>query len=49
MIYFTGGGLATPNGTPSGSPVPSGSVAPADGSTLYETVQTPTVVTIAVQ
>ncbi|MEO7145239.1 MAG: SGNH/GDSL hydrolase family protein [Bryobacteraceae bacterium] len=43
VIYLTGGGLATPNGTPGGQPVPSGSVAPADGSVIYETVQTPTV------
>jgi uncharacterized protein (TIGR03437 family) len=42
-IYFTGGGLATPNGSPSGSPVPTGSVAPASGNPLYETVQMPTV------
>ena len=42
-IYFTGGGVATPNGSPSGSPVSTGSVAPLDGSILYETVQTPTV------
>jgi uncharacterized protein (TIGR03437 family) len=43
VIYLTGGGLATPNGTPSGQPIPTGSVAPADGSVIYETVQTPTV------
>ena len=43
VIYFTGGGLATPNGTPSGLPVPAGSVAPANGSTIYNTVQAPTV------
>jgi uncharacterized protein (TIGR03437 family) len=43
VIYFTGGGLATPNGAPSGQPVPTGTVAPADGSVIYETVQTPSV------
>jgi uncharacterized protein (TIGR03437 family) len=43
VIYLTGGGLATPNGGPSGLPVASGSVAPANGSTIYDTVQTPTV------
>jgi uncharacterized protein (TIGR03437 family) len=43
VIYFTGGGLATPNGNPSGQPVPTGSVAPVDGSVLYQTVETPVV------
>jgi uncharacterized protein (TIGR03437 family) len=43
VIYLTGGGLATPNGAPSGQPVATGSVAPANGSTVYDTVQTPTV------
>jgi uncharacterized protein (TIGR03437 family) len=43
VIYFTGGGLATPNGTPSGQPVASGSVAPVNGSTIYDTVQMPMV------
>jgi len=43
VIYFTGGGLATPNGSASGQPVPTGSVAPADGSVVYDTVQTPLV------
>ena len=42
-VYFTGGGLATPNGDPYGQPVASGAVAPADGSVLYETTQTLTV------
>jgi len=42
VIYFTGGGLATPNGDPNGIPVATGSVAPADGSVEYKTVQTPT-------
>jgi uncharacterized protein (TIGR03437 family) len=43
VIYFTGGGLATPGGDPSGKPVPTGSVAPADGSVVYETVTIPQV------
>ena len=42
VVYFTGGGLATPKGSPSGSPVATGSVAPVDGSVIYQTVQTPT-------
>ena len=42
VIYFTGGGLATPNGNPSGQPVPTGSVAPVNGNPLYKTIQTPT-------
>jgi uncharacterized protein (TIGR03437 family) len=43
VIYFTGGGLATPHADPNGQPVPTGSVAPVDGSVLYQTVQTPVV------
>ncbi|MGD1090496.1 MAG: hypothetical protein ABSB35_00735 [Bryobacteraceae bacterium] len=42
-IYFSGGGLATPNANPGGSPVPTGQVAPASGTPLYELVQMPTV------
>jgi len=42
-IYFTGGGLATTTGTSSGQAVASGSVAPASGTPLYTTVQTPVV------
>ncbi len=42
-IYFTGGGLATPNGSSTGQPVPVGQAAPLSGSPLYETVQTPIV------
>jgi uncharacterized protein (TIGR03437 family) len=42
VIYLTGGGLATPNGAPNGKPVPTGSVAPLDGSVIYQTVVTPT-------
>jgi uncharacterized protein (TIGR03437 family) len=41
VIYLTGGGLATPNGDPNGKPVPTGSVAPVDGSVIYKTVLTP--------
>lgn len=43
VIYFTGGGFATPNGNPNAQPVPTGSVAPADGSVVYDTVLTPSV------
>ena len=42
QIYFTGGGKATPNGDPTKSPLATGSVAPLDGSVIYNTVQTPT-------
>jgi uncharacterized protein (TIGR03437 family) len=43
VIYFTGGGLATPNADAGGKPVPTGSVAPADGSVIYQTVVKPTI------
>ncbi len=43
VLYGTGLGLATPNGNPSGTPLATGNVAPADGSVLYETVTTPTI------
>jgi uncharacterized protein (TIGR03437 family) len=43
VIYFTGGGLATPNADPNGQPVATGQVAPANGSVIYQTVITPTV------
>jgi uncharacterized protein (TIGR03437 family) len=36
-------GKATPNGDPNGKVLPTGSLAPADGSVLYKTVQTPSV------
>jgi uncharacterized protein (TIGR03437 family) len=36
VIYWTGGGATTPS-------LPTGQVAPLDGSTLYQTVQVPTV------
>ncbi|MBZ5606161.1 MAG: hypothetical protein LAO79_28035, partial [Acidobacteriia bacterium] len=42
VIYFTGGGKATPNGDANGKPVATGSVAPADGSVVYQTVIKPT-------
>jgi uncharacterized protein (TIGR03437 family) len=42
QIYFTGGGKATPNGDPTKSPLATGSVAPADGSVIYQTVLKPT-------
>jgi uncharacterized protein (TIGR03437 family) len=43
QIYLTGLGKATPNGDPNGNPLPTGSVAPVNGSTLYLTVRTPKV------
>jgi uncharacterized protein (TIGR03437 family) len=43
QIYLTGLGKATPNGNPSGNVLPTGSLAPANGSVLYETLQTPVV------
>jgi uncharacterized protein (TIGR03437 family) len=43
VIYLTGGGLATPSADPSGQPVPTGSVAPADGSVVYQTVLKPAI------
>ena len=43
QIYVTGLGKATPNGSASGSVLPTGSVAPASGNPLYETVEKPTV------
>ncbi|HLK22476.1 MAG TPA: hypothetical protein VKT81_26200 [Bryobacteraceae bacterium] len=43
QIYLTGLGRATPNGNPNGTVLPTGSLAPSDGSVLYKTVQTPTV------
>ena len=42
QIFVTGLGKATPGGDPNGKVLPTGSVAPADGSVLYKTVQTPT-------
>jgi uncharacterized protein (TIGR03437 family) len=43
VIYVTGLGLATPNGSPSGTPLATGLAAPADGSVLYETPTLPAV------
>lgn len=42
-IYLTGLGKATPNGDPNGTVLPTGSLAPTDGSVLYETIETPKV------
>jgi uncharacterized protein (TIGR03437 family) len=42
-IYLTGLGKATPNGDPNGKVLPTGSLAPTDGSVLYKTVDTPVV------
>ena len=43
QIYLTGLGKATPNGDPHGKVLPTGSLAPTDGSVLYKTVDTPVV------
>jgi uncharacterized protein (TIGR03437 family) len=43
QIYVTGLGRATPNGNPVGNTLRTGDVAPADGSPLYRTVETPVV------
>jgi uncharacterized protein (TIGR03437 family) len=42
-IFVTGLGTATPGGDPNGKVLPTGSVAPANGSVLYQTVQKPIV------
>lgn len=42
-IYLTGLGKATPNGDPNGAVLPTGSLAPTNGSVLYKTVETPAV------
>ena len=43
VVYTTGLGAATPNGDPKGTPIATGVIAPVNGSTLYETIATPTV------
>jgi uncharacterized protein (TIGR03437 family) len=43
QLVATGLGLATPDGDPNGQPLATGSVAPADASQLYSTVDTPAV------
>lgn len=43
QIYVTGLGKATPGGDPNGAVLPTGSLAPASGNPLYQTVATPTV------
>jgi len=43
QIYVTGLGRATANGNPVGNTLRTGDVAPANGSTLYKTVDTPVV------
>ncbi len=43
QIYVTGLGKATPNGDPNGAALATGSVAPAGGSPLYQTVAAPVV------
>jgi uncharacterized protein (TIGR03437 family) len=42
-VFITGLGTATPGGDPNGKVLPTGSVAPANGSVLYLTVQKPAV------
>jgi len=43
QVFATGLGKATPNGNPNGKVLPTGSLAPADGSVLYQTLQVPAV------
>lgn len=43
VIYATGLGVTTPNGSSSGTPLATGTIPPADGSVLYETPTKPTV------
>ena len=43
QIYASGLGKATPGGDANGAPLPTGQVAPADGSITYKTVSTPNV------
>jgi uncharacterized protein (TIGR03437 family) len=43
VFYATGLGLTTPNGNPTGTPLPVGGIPPSDGSVLYETPTTPVV------
>ena len=42
-LFVTGLGKATPNGDPNGQPLATGTLAPADASTIYKTVATPDV------
>ena len=43
VLYGTGFGRATPKGDPNGATLRTGTVAPADGSTIYQTVSTPSI------
>jgi uncharacterized protein (TIGR03437 family) len=43
VLYVTGLGLATPKGEANGTPLATGVAAPSNGSVLYETVATPTI------
>jgi uncharacterized protein (TIGR03437 family) len=43
ILWMTGLGITTPNGDPSGKPLSTGQIPPADGSVLYETPTLPTV------
>ncbi len=43
VLWVTGLGITTPNGAANGTPLPTGSIPPVDGSVLYETPTKPTV------
>jgi uncharacterized protein (TIGR03437 family) len=43
QVFVTGLGKATPDGDPAGTPLATGQVAPADSSTVYQTLLHPTV------
>jgi uncharacterized protein (TIGR03437 family) len=43
VLYCTGLGVTTPGGSPTGQPLATGAIPPADGSVLYETPTTPVV------
>jgi uncharacterized protein (TIGR03437 family) len=43
VVYLTGLGLATPNGSPTGTPLPTGQIPPANGNPTYQTPTLPTV------
>jgi uncharacterized protein (TIGR03437 family) len=42
-LYATGLGVATPGGDPAGQPLPTGQLAPTDGSVTYSTIAAPVV------
>ena len=49
VIFLTGLGKATPGADLAGRPVPTGTIAPVDGSTLYMTTQKPVVTVGGIQ